>query len=240
MPSNANFDSGKFEEFQQIDELKKSFQKARDRFFAGFKSYLASQQQKRGLANRPLEVLLDCEDGRKEFAQIHSSYFYTLRVRDDEWPMLGYAEGIRSHIKNQIIKDFNIDISNLENFPNTESNWKKYTVKLTQEGKAFTKHKEDIPPNTIDKIYMLLVRVQSALENRHSDNYVEEYLAKIPTDLHNKLPRVMMFGGCFLVIFFEVRRGQEGLCKSDVDILPPQLGETPWPINILPCLSLMV
>ena len=127
--------------------------------------------------------------------------------------MLGYAEGIRSHIKNQIIKDFNIDISNMENFPNTESNWKKYTVKLTQEGKAFTKHKEEIPPNTIDKIYMLLVRVQSALENRHSDNYVEEYLAKIPTDLHNKLPRVMMFGGCFLVIFFEVRRGQEEFAK---------------------------
>ena len=58
---------------------------------------------------------------------------------------------------------------------------------------------------------MLLVRAQSALENRHSDNYVEEYLAKIPTDLHNKLHRVVMFGACFLVIFFEVRRSREGL-----------------------------
>ena len=84
MPSNTDFDSGKFEEFEQIDDLKDSTQKARDRLFAGFKNYLASQQQKRGLANRDLEKLLGCEDGRKEFAKIHSAYFYTLRVRNDE------------------------------------------------------------------------------------------------------------------------------------------------------------
>ena len=148
---------------------------------------------------------------RKDFVKIHSAFFYTLRVREDEWPMLGNAEGIRSHIKSQMLMNYNIDISNQESFPDTESNWNKYTIQLTHEGKAYTKHKEEIPPATIDNIYMLLVRAQSALENRHSDNYVEDYLAKIPTDLHDKLHRVVMFGACFLVIFFEVRRSREGL-----------------------------
>ena len=82
---------------------------------------------------------------------------------------------------------------------------------LTQEGKAFTKHKEEIPPDTIDKIYMLLTNARSALENRHKDNYVEEYLSKIPTELHSKLHRVVMLGACFIVVFYNVRRGQEGL-----------------------------
>ena len=58
---------------------------------------------------------------------------------------------------------------------------------------------------------MLLTNIGSALENRHSNNYVEDYLAKIPTDLHDKLHRVVMYCPCFLVIFFKVRRGQEGL-----------------------------
>ena len=100
---------------------------------------------------------------------------------------------------------------NLENFPDTKFNWKKYTIKLTQEGKAFTKHKEEIPPDTVNNVYMLLTNVQSALENRHKDDYVENYLSKIPTELHDKLHRVVMLGACFIVVFYEVRRGQEGL-----------------------------
>ena len=64
--SNTNFDSEKFEEFEQMDKLKKSTQKARDRLFAGFKKYLTSQQQKRWLANRDQEELLGCEDGRNK------------------------------------------------------------------------------------------------------------------------------------------------------------------------------
>ena len=72
MPSNTDLDMKQFEEFEKIDRLKKTTQKARDRLFAGFKEYLGSQQLKRGLDNRDLEELLGCEEGRKEFAKIHS------------------------------------------------------------------------------------------------------------------------------------------------------------------------
>ena len=52
MPSITDFVSEKVEEFEQIDELKNFTPKAMDQLFASFKKYLASQQQKRGLANR--------------------------------------------------------------------------------------------------------------------------------------------------------------------------------------------
>ena len=160
---------------------------------------------------KDLKELLNNQEGRILFAKSLSAFFFTLRVRNDEWPKLGYAENIRSNIKQMILSDFNIDISNLENFPDSEKNWRKYTIKLTEEGKAFTKHKDEIPPKTLDKIYMILVAVQAALENRNSDKYVVDYLSKIPAELHNKLHRIMMNGATFLVIFYEVRRGLEGL-----------------------------
>ena len=46
MPSNTDLDMKQFEEFEKIDRLKKTTQKARDRLFAGFKEYLGSQQLK--------------------------------------------------------------------------------------------------------------------------------------------------------------------------------------------------
>ena len=122
MPSNTALDTEKFEEFNKIADLKKKTQNDRERLFGCFEDYLASQQEKSGEAVKTLGELLKCEEGRNKFAQIHSTFFFTLRVCDDEWPMLGYAEGIRSHIKNKILKAYGIDISNPENFPNEQAN----------------------------------------------------------------------------------------------------------------------
>ena len=194
MPINRALDTEKFKKFNLIANLKKTTQQARDRTFGYFEDYLGSQQEKIWEAAKNLGELLSCEEERNMLAKIHSAFFFTLIVREDEWPMLGYAEGIRSHIKNKILKDYAIDISNPENFPDEPSNWKKYTIKLTQEGKAFIKHKEEIPPDTFENVYMLLTNTQSALENRHNNNYVENYLSKIPTDLHDKLHHVVMLG----------------------------------------------
>ena len=72
MPTNANLDPAKFEEFGRIAMLKKATQLARDRNFACFKDYLASKQEK------DLGELLICQEGRNVFAKIHSAFFYTL------------------------------------------------------------------------------------------------------------------------------------------------------------------
>ena len=54
MPTNADLDPAKFEEFNKIAMLKKTTQQARDRNFACFKDYLASKQDK------DLGELLNC------------------------------------------------------------------------------------------------------------------------------------------------------------------------------------
>ena len=99
MPTNTALDPEKFEEFNLIANLKKTTQYNRDLHFGFFEDYLASQQEKSGEAAKDLGELLSCEEGRNVFAKIHSAFFFTLRVREDEWPMLGYAEGIQSNIK---------------------------------------------------------------------------------------------------------------------------------------------
>ena len=160
---------------------------------------------------KDLAELIKTKEGRAKFSKYHAAYFYSLRVRDDEFPKLATAESIRSHIKNKILKDLCVDITNPENFPTEQSNWRKYTIKLTKEGKSTTKHKEEIPPDTMDAFWMLFVKVKDALENRSSDRYSADFLTQIDPDLYDKLNKIMMYGACFVLIFFEVRRGQEGL-----------------------------
>ena len=55
-----------------------------------------------------------------------------------------------------------------EYFPSAESNWKKYCTKLAQEEKSATDHKEEVPPDTMNKIYMLLKNTQEAMKHKVS------------------------------------------------------------------------
>ena len=45
MPTNADLETAKFEEFNKISMLKKATQQTRDQHFAFFKDYLASKQE---------------------------------------------------------------------------------------------------------------------------------------------------------------------------------------------------
>ena len=208
MPSNKDLDEEQFEEFNKLSDVKKKTQDDRDRFYNYFYDFLEKSGFTEG---KSLGEVLQTKEGRLKFSKLHATFFFTLRVRNDEIPKLATAESIRSHIKNKILKDMNIDVTNPENFPNEQVNWRKYTIMLTKEGKSVTKHKEEIPPDTMDALWMLFSATQSALENRSSDRYVSDFLSKINLNLHNELHKVMMYGACFILIFFEARRGQEGL-----------------------------
>ena len=211
MVKNKELDEADFEEFDKLGALSNKTTADRDRIFAQFNEFLLKYKVAEGGGAEGLAELFKTQEGRDKFTKYYSAFFFTIRVREEEWPKLAYAESIRSHIKNKILKDVGFDIANAENFPGTEANWRKYTMKLTQEGKSVTKHKEEIPPATVNDLWMLFKNVQSALENRSSDNYVSFFLDKIDTDLHNKLNKIMMLGAIYLVTFYEVRRGQEGL-----------------------------
>lgn len=159
-----------------------------------------------------MKELLSSQEGRDVFSKMLLSYFFTLRVRDgNEFPMIGYAEKLRSSIKNAIRIETTFDIQNLENFPRADRDWKIYAKKLAEEGKSFVLHKEEIPGGVLDGIFMLLANVQDALENRGSDDYNNEYLSKIPIELHNMMHRVIQLGAVVMLVFYEMRRGQENL-----------------------------
>ena len=207
MPKNKDLDQEEFKEYLKLGDLKKETYYDRDRLFDHFNIFL----EKEGV--KDLGELFKDQKGRDKFSDLFAAFFFTLRVRDEERPKLGYAENIKSHIKNKILATFKVDIFNSENFQGIEENWKKYTKLLTKEGKSVTKHKEEIPPYTVDSLWMLFASVQAALENRDKDNYVADYLSKIDVELHDQLNKVMMYGACYLVIFFEARRGREGLAE---------------------------
>ena len=88
-----------------------------------------------------------------------------------------------------------------EYFPSAESNWKKYGAKLAQEEKSATDHKEEVPPDTMNKIYMLLKNTQEAMKHKVSGDYVSTYITTIPTELHNHLPKIMMLGATMILVF---------------------------------------
>ena len=76
--------------------------------------------------------------------------------------------------------------------------------------------------------------MQSVVENRSSNCYMSDRLSKINLDLHDQLNKVMMFGACFLAIFFEALRGQERLefLKQTNFKLTTQT-RTPWVLTLL-------
>ena len=66
-----------------------------------------------------------------------------------------------------------------------ESNWNKYTIQLTHEGKAYTKHMEEIPPATIINNYIRVfqkghLKKINKCNSRHSFlGYIYNWLLKV-------------------------------------------------------------
>ena len=82
---------------------------------------------------------------------------------------------------------------------------------LAKEGRGDTTHKEEIPAETLEKIYELLWNIKEALENRGVEDYIETYFAKIPAEFHSQLHRLLQYGAGLILNFYEVRQGVENL-----------------------------
>ena len=117
MPSNKDLDEEQFEEFNKLSDVKKKTQDDRDRFYNYFYDFLEKSGFTEG---KSLGEVLQTKEGRLKFSKLHATFFFTLRVRNDEIPKLAYAESIRSHLKNKILRLFNINITNPESFPNEQ------------------------------------------------------------------------------------------------------------------------
>ena len=63
----------------------------------------------------------------------------------------------------------------------------KLELLLLLSGLSKTLHHEEIPGDTLDKIYQLIYHVFEALANRDDNNILQKHLKEIPVDFHNKL-----------------------------------------------------
>ena len=152
------------------------------------------------------------EEGRAKISKIFANYFYSMRVEGNMRPKKGYAEKLKSSIKMAILQENNINIFDPVRFPEAEKKWRAFVEKLSEEGRADTTHKEEIPGDTLEDIYELLCNVMDTLENRGSDNYAE-MLAKVPVEWHDKLHRIVQLGVSLILILYNVRRGCENLSQ---------------------------
>ena len=148
-----------------------------DYFYSFFKEESSEQ----------LEDLIKTEEDRDKISKILSKFFWSMHVKEGTRPKKNYATKMRSNIKNQVLIDYKFDILDNVMFPNTERRWTSFCHKLAEEGLSGTKHFEEVPAKTMEKIYDLLWSVKEALENRGDKDYVSKYLNKIPSNLHNQL-----------------------------------------------------
>ena len=207
MPSHRELTAEEEAEFEEGGGLKKRTRVDRKREADSFYKYFEEVAEE----GENLKELAETEDGREKISKIFSNYFYSMQVESGERPKKNYASKLRTSIKMKIIEDYKFDITDSTLFPKFGKRWKSFVDKLAEEGRADTTHKEEIPADTLEKIYRLLWDVKTALENRGAEDYVEKYLAKIPPVYHTLLNKVLQWGAGLLLNFYEVRRGAENL-----------------------------
>ena len=206
MPSHRTISPEEEEQFEQGGGLKKKTLEDRAREGAAFHEFFRSKSD-----SDTLEDLVKTEAGRETISKIFSSYFFSMEVEGGERPKKNYACKIRSNIKCQILEEKKFDITDPALFPRAAKRWKSFMCTLAKEGRADTTHKEEIPSETLEKVYELLWNVKEALENRGVEDYIETYLSRIPTEYHSQLNRLLQYGAVLILIFYEVRRGAENL-----------------------------
>ena len=207
MPSHREMTVEEEEEFEEGGGLKKRTKMDRKREADSFYKYFAEMAEE----GENMKQLAVTEVGREKISKIFSNYFYTMRVESGERPKKNYASKLRTSIKMQIIDDHHFDITDQVLFPKYQKRWKSFLNKLVEEGRGDTTHKEEVPADTLEKIYRLLWDVKTALENRGEEDYEEKYLSKIPAVYHTMLHKLLQWGAGMLLNFYEVRRGVENL-----------------------------
>ena len=125
-------------------------------------------------------------------------------------PKKKYAEKIKSHIKCVIIKKFKVDVTNPLLFPEEATMWKSFLAELVEQNRSETSHHEEVNPETIRKIYQIIVNVWEALKARGTDAYAEK-LSIVPVDYQAKLHVILQRGIMLILQMFEVRRGNENM-----------------------------
>ena len=140
-------------------------------------------------------------------------YFFQYRVGKDGSeivPKRQTAEAVRSRLKQEILNQYKVDIFDTIMFPEAEKKWKAFVTTIVAAGRNKTQHHEEVHPETMMKVYVLLGKVVAVFKARGTPDY-QKLLSTIPANLQGKLHVVLQWGAIFVLVMFEVRRGVENL-----------------------------
>ena len=107
-------------------------------------------------------------------------------------------------MKQSLIEEFKLDITDEKEFPGVGRKWKAFCEKLVKEGRAEMEPHPEVDPVTMEAINKLLLTTKKALELRGTEFY-EEALSKIPLALQGKLNYVLQWGAQMQLMLYEVR-----------------------------------
>jgi hypothetical protein len=211
MPSNRELTSEEKEEVRKGGGISKRSMEDRVRDTAHFMRYFDTKAE-----GVKIEEMVSTEEGRAKVTEIFSEYFVSMTIQGGELPKKGYAEKLRSNIRNGLKTDFQFDVMDSMMFPDSAKRWKAFVEILSKEGRATVDHKEEIPGETLEAIYDLLWKVKETLEARGDESYAEK-LGKVPPEYHDKLHQLLQKGAQMILTFYDVRRGKENLDQFKVN-----------------------
>jgi hypothetical protein len=139
-------------------------------------------------------------------------YFNDLRVNGNDLPMRGTSEVHRSFIKKMIMTKSEgvLDISCDATFQKFTAFYKGYIRNLKKNGKGDTKHRQEIPNDSLIKITTMLKLICNLMGTKDKLTMVNG-MADLPEQYRNKLHYLAQYGAQFILMSHTAKRGVEGL-----------------------------
>ena len=166
------------------------------------------------VSSTTLAIFRRCHEFKLVFCTNYFRFFFQLRVKDKDGNVLvpkknTYA-AYKSAIHMEVKERHKVDIFDSCTFPDHEKLWRSVEKMLVNEGRSETKHHEEVDPATMRKIYRLLGLVEDLIKSRGTPEY-ETKLARLPAEHHGNVHKLLQWGAMFILVMFEVRRGNEGM-----------------------------
>jgi hypothetical protein len=147
-------------------------------------------------------------------------YFNELRVKDNELPMRSTAESQKSFIKKMILTKTEgvLDISCEATCHKFNAFYKGFVRTLKKNGKGDTKHRQEIPNDSLIKINTMLKLVCNLMGTKDKLTMVNG-MADLPEKYRTKLHYLAQYGAQYILMSHTAKRGVEGLADYKKEYL---------------------
>ena len=163
-----------------------------------------------------------------EVEMVILGFFRLFRVNNGELPKRATVDLYKSFLKNHIIREKGMDISDKNKFIKFNRFWKSYAESLKSEGKGDVKHNSEIPDEILGRIYSLLAIIHDLMTADPNHESYEELIKQLPEEIQGKFHYYAQYGAMLIIMQFMARRGREGMAKlkkTDFEIIEDENGE---------------